>query len=80
MADRVSHGEHGEAERQRHADETDAELRKGRGEHRAAASAENQPERAEKFGDSTLYDGHDRLPLRVPSAEDAEVWTLVTAA
>ena len=50
MADRVGHGQHGQAEGQRHADEADAELGKGRGQHGRAAAAENQPGRADEFG------------------------------
>ena len=49
-ADRVGHGEHGEAEGERHAGEADAELGEARGEHGAAAAAEHEPEGAERLG------------------------------
>ncbi|MBB3914219.1 hypothetical protein GGQ65_001489 [Rhizobium fabae] len=50
----TGHGEHGQAERQRHTRKSDPELGIGSSEHGTAASAEDQPERAEKFGHKAL--------------------------
>ncbi len=49
-AERVGAGQHRQAERERHADEADAEFRERGRQHRAAAAAEHQPERAEQLG------------------------------
>ena len=46
----VGHGHHREAEGQRHAGKADAELGKGRGQHGAAAAAQDEPGRAEELG------------------------------
>ena len=56
-ADRIGHRQHGQAEGERDADEADAEFRKGGGENGAAAAAEHQPERTEKFGEKSLGHG-----------------------
>lgn len=50
----IGHGEHRQTERKGHADKTNSKLGIGRGQHGTAASAEDQPERAEKFGNKTL--------------------------
>ena len=46
VADGIGHGDHGEAEGQRDADQTDADLGKRGRQHGAAATTEHQPERA----------------------------------
>ena len=50
MADRIGHGDDAQPERQRHADQADADLRKAGGDHRAAASRKCEPKRADRFG------------------------------
>ena len=54
----IDHGEDGEAEGERDADEADPELRKGCGQDRAAASAQHQPGGSQKFGIETIGNGH----------------------
>ena len=49
MADGEGHGQHGQAEGQRHAEQADADFGEGGGQHGAAATAEHQPERADEF-------------------------------
>src|SRR4051812_7962867 len=44
VPDGVRHRQHGEAEGQGYTGEADAQFGKGRGEHRASATTENQPE------------------------------------
>ena len=48
----IGHRQDGQAERERDAGEADAETGKRRGENGAAAAAEDEPERADAFGDS----------------------------
>ena len=61
MADRIGHGYDAQAERQRHADQADTDLRKAGGDDRAAASRKSEPERADRF--SGIFFGiHNRLP------------------
>jgi hypothetical protein len=43
MADRVGHRDHAQAERERHADQADADLRKARGDDGAAATGKSEP-------------------------------------
>jgi len=62
MADGIGHGQHRQAERQRDAGEADAELGKAGGEDRRAASAERQPERADRLGGIFLR-VHDISPI-----------------
>ena len=49
VPDGVGHGQHGQTEGQCYPEQTDADLRKRRRQNRAAASPENQPERAEEL-------------------------------
>jgi CubicO group peptidase (beta-lactamase class C family)/inosine-uridine nucleoside N-ribohydrolase len=49
VPDREGHREHGQAERQRHAEQPDADLRECGGEHGAATTAEDEPERADEL-------------------------------
>src|SRR5262249_50068256 len=49
MSDREGHGEHGQAKGERHSHEADAEILECRGDHRAAAAAKYEPERADEF-------------------------------
>ena len=58
VADGIGHGQHRQAEGQRHAREPDAQFRKAGGEHRAAAATEHQPERAEELGAETMVHFH----------------------
>src|ERR1700722_1205498 len=48
-ADGKGHGQHGQAERESDADESDAEFRKSRSEHGTAAASEYEPEGSEEF-------------------------------
>ena len=51
----IRHGQHGEPERERHAEQADAHRRERRRQHGAAAAAQHQPHRAQHFGnDSTV--------------------------
>ena len=50
MADRIGHGQHGQAEGERDAEKADPEIGKPGGEHGSAAPAEHQPERSEELG------------------------------
>ncbi|MNN21232.1 hypothetical protein D3C81_1345440 [compost metagenome] len=56
VADGVSHGQHRQAKGQRHAGKADAKAGEGRSQHGAAATAQYQPERAEKFGAILFHD------------------------
>ncbi len=49
VPDGVGHRQHGQAEGQRDAEEADAQLGKRRRQHRAAAPAEDQPERPDEL-------------------------------
>ena len=66
VPDRVGHRQDGQAERECHADEPDAQLREGRRKHCAAATAEDQPERSQEFGDKAPL--HIVVHARFPSA------------
>ncbi len=56
--ERIGAGEDREAECKRDAGEPDPELGKRRGEHRGAAAAEHEPERAEEFSEELCaHDG-----------------------
>src|SRR5262245_53340200 len=75
MADRIRHGQHGEAERERYAVKPDAELGERRREHGTAAASERKPERADGFGGAFahihqippwLLQREDRLPVALP--------------
>jgi hypothetical protein len=61
VADRVGHREHGEPERERHAEQADADVREGGRQHRAAAAAEDEPERADELRGASLGQGHRDL-------------------
>ena len=69
VADGVGHREDGEAERERHAEEAEAERvarlapREVGGQHGGTTATEDQPERAERFGDELLAHLHG-APLR----------------
>ena len=63
MADRIGHGQHRQAERGRDAKKADPETGEARGKNGAAAAAEGQPERSEKFGD----DAPTHIAIHVPS-------------
>lgn len=54
MADRECHRQHRQSECQRNAQQTDADLRKRRSQHRAAAAAQHQPECADEFRGTAL--------------------------
>src|SRR5579863_4278040 len=57
----VHPGEHREAKCERHADEADAELRKGRSQYCAPAASEDEPECAQELSGSLRV--HDALPV-----------------
>jgi hypothetical protein len=63
VADGEGHRQDRQAERERHAREANPELGKRRGEHRRAATAKNQPGRADEFG-RKLARHCTALPLR----------------
>ena len=54
VAEGERHREHRQTEGERDAHEPDADLRESGGEHRAAAAAQYEPERAEEFDSQTL--------------------------
>src|SRR6187402_1852279 len=58
VADGVGHGQYGEAERERHAQKADAHLGKASGEHRAAASPKDEPERTEQLREHATLQRH----------------------
>src|SRR5271155_953134 len=60
-ADSVDHRQKGQAKGNRHPGKSDAELRKGRGQHRATASAEHQPKGAEKLGRQPSFQTDHRI-------------------
>ena len=60
MADGEGHGQHGQAEGERHADKSDTQLRESRGQHRRAAAAQHQPCRADELGCQFAH--HDLVP------------------
>src|SRR6185312_1966191 len=57
MADGEGHGQHRQAEGQRHADKTDTQGRKGGGQHGRTASAQYQPGCSDEFRGKLA--GHD---------------------
>jgi hypothetical protein len=59
MADGESHGQHGEAKGQRHAEKTDAQLGVGGGQHGAAAAPKDQPESPYEFSGSAFGQWHE---------------------
>src|ERR1700712_2764549 len=59
VADGKGHGEHGEAEGESDARESDTELRIGRGEECRSAAAEDQPEGTKEFRKCPGGDGHE---------------------
>jgi hypothetical protein len=61
VADRIGHGHDAQAERQRHADQADTDLRKTGSDDRAAASRKSEPKRADRFG-GIFFGIHTRLP------------------
>src|SRR5215475_6857949 len=65
MADRVGHGQNGQAKRKGHAEQPDPHLGKGGRDDRAATATEGQPERAYRLGRKTLS-VHGNPPLRAP--------------
>src|SRR3546814_6244432 len=64
MADRKGHGHDGQTESERNAQQSYADIGKGGGENRAAAAAENEPERADELGQTLLDIRHDDPPPR----------------
>ena len=54
MADRIRHGHHGEAGRERNAEKSDADLRKAGGDDGASTSPERQPKCADSLGNISL--------------------------
>ena len=75
--ERVGARQDGQAEGERHADEPDAQGRKRRGQHRAAASAENEPERSEELAGEL---GEHGLLLPVRSGESIPIRRLPVAS
>ena len=83
MADGEGHGQHRQAEGQRHADKADTQGRKGGGQHGRAAAAQHQPGCSDEFRGKLA--GHDPpslcfLPGTVRPASrrvTAGSWTLV---
>ena len=61
VADGVCHGEHGEAECERHAHVADTGGRNAASEHSSAAAAKHKPEGADSFGNSTSSEFHKHL-------------------
>src|SRR3546814_2758008 len=69
VADGIGHGEDGEAEGQRNANESDPKLRECSGQNRAAAATEYKPECPEKLGNNRSDGQHLHLRQRaVPTA------------
>ena len=66
VANGVRHGENGEAECERYAEQADTDLREGGSDHRAATAAEGQPECADRFG-RELLNVHVPLPKWLPT-------------
>src|SRR3546814_6450986 len=57
-------GHDGQTESERNAQQSYADIGKGGGENRAAAAAENEPERADELGQTLLDIRHDDPPPR----------------
>src|SRR3546814_15405365 len=77
MADRIGHVHDGQTESERTAQQSYADIGKGGGENRAAAAAENEPERADELGQTLLDIRHDaphprRRPLTPPARVRSE--------
>jgi len=58
VAQRIGHGDHGEAESERDTGKSDAQLRNGSGQNGSAAAAEHQPEGAEALGGKSTNQRH----------------------
>ena len=58
VAERERHDEHTQAERERNAGESNANLREGRGKHCASTSAKDQPERSDELCREGTTMGH----------------------
>src|SRR6476469_1734812 len=71
VADGEGHGQYGEPEGGGDAQQTNADPRKGGGEHGAATAAEDQPERADEFRDQTDAQCHVSSPR---AAWGTECW------
>src|SRR4051812_5540281 len=59
VTDCVRHGQDCQTKSKGDPDESDAERRKGGGQYRTAAAAQNQPERAYEFGRETFAELHE---------------------
>ena len=70
VADGIGHGQHGQAEGERDAEQADADLGKARGDDGAAAAGEGEPEGADRFG-RTFTQIHDLVLLHMAAAEPA---------
>src|SRR5690606_34238133 len=64
MADRIGHGHDRQTESKRDSEQSDTDIGKCGGEDRAAAAAENEPERADELGQTLLDIRHDDPPPR----------------
>jgi len=58
VPDRKSHREHCQSERKRNAQKTNPDVGEGGRQYGAAASPKHEPERADEFGDCTVYERH----------------------
>ena len=67
MADGIGHRDDRQSERERNPQQADSQPGEGRGEDRAAAPAEYQPERADTLGGHSSAHRHSHL-LNVPAA------------
>jgi len=63
VTDSVSHGEHRKAEGERYAYVANTGSRDAASEHGCAATAENEPEGADCFGDSTSCEFHENISI-----------------
>jgi hypothetical protein len=63
VANRISHGQHGQPEGEADPEESDAQRRETRGEHGTATAGKCQPESAEEFGPKTSRHIHDSSRL-----------------
>ena len=69
VTDRISHGDDGQAERNRHAEQSDSNIRKCSGENRGAATTENQPERAEELRTQRFHKYSSQKSFRFEMAD-----------
>ena len=76
VADGVRHREQGETERERHAEQPDPDVRERGCEHRAPASAEDQPEGSEQLRRSALVQRHAYPSLEGGCCADLHVETM----